>query len=252
MIVNMNESNIMDGAGMAWDRLSKIRQAEAASHIEAYKNYELYDAGSWLAKPVKTVLELLPNFAGYGEFRALDLGCGVGRNSIPAAQAFSQIPCRVDCVDILDLAIDKLRENAGRFGVSDKIWGIVSSIDDYEIMADRYDLILAISALEHVDSKATFVRKLEQIRGGLRMGGMACMIVNTGVQERDKVTGKELLPQFEVNLQADEMQRIMAQVFEGWQIVKFTVVHQKYDIPRENGIAALETDVVTYVVRRNI
>ena len=34
------------------------------------------------------------------------------------------------------------------------------------------------------------------------------------------------------------------------RLLKHTVVHQKYDIPRQWGISALETDVVTYVVRK--
>ena len=89
------------------DRLSQIRTAEAESHTQAYANHSLFSPGSWLAKPVKTVLELLPLFEGYTQFAALDLGSGVGRNCIPVAQHFSGIPCRVDCVDILELAVAK-------------------------------------------------------------------------------------------------------------------------------------------------
>ena len=233
------------------DRLGAIRQAEAESHIEAYTHYGLFTAGSWLAKPVKTVLNLLPLFDGYSAFRGLDLGCGVGRNSIPVAQHFKGIPCQVDCVDILDLAIEKLNENAGAYGVADCIHGIVSSIDDYAIKADSYDLIMAISALEHIASQAAFADKLMEIRAGLRVGGVACLILNTSVVEHDKATGVELLPQFEVNLQLSEMKLLMEQVFADWQIIKHTAVHQKYDIPRANGLADLETDVATYVVRRN-
>lgn len=233
------------------DRLIQIRQAEANSHREAYTSHELFSPGSWLAKPVKTVLELLPLFAGYDKFHALDLGSGVGRNSIPVAQYFGHIPCQIDCVDILELAIEKLNENAKRYEVADEIRGIVSSIDDYEIEADSYDLIMAVSALEHTDSKAAFIKKLEQIRDGLHMGGVACLIVNANVQEHDKATAKELQPQFEVNLQTGELQNVLEQVFARWELVKHTVVHQKYEISRGNGIAVLETDVVTYAVKRS-
>lgn len=232
------------------DRLSRIRSAEAASHTEAYTNYSLFAPGSWLAKPVKTVLEVLPLFDRYSEFTALDLGCGVGRNCIPAVQRFREIPCRVDCVDILELAITRLTENARQYGVADCIRGIVSAIDDYEITADSYDLILAVSALEHIATQSAFEKKLIQIRDGLRPGGVACLIVNSGVVEHDKATGKEVPPQFEVNLPTDEMERLLQEAFDGWQIIKHTVVHQKYDIPRQWGISALETDVVTYVVRK--
>ena len=232
------------------NRLKEIRQAEAESHIEAYTSHDLFAAGSWLAKPVKTVIDLLPLFEGSKDFCALDLGSGVGRNCIPVAQHFSGIPCRVDCVDILELAIAKLNDNAQQYGVENCIRGIVSSIDDYKIDADSYDFIMAISALEHIASKSAFEKKLAEIRDGLRHGGIACLIVNSGVIEHDKATGQELLPQFEVNLPTSQMQDILENTFAGWKVIKHTIVHQKYDIPRENGIADLETDVITYVVRR--
>ena len=232
------------------DRLYHIRQAEAASHTQAYSNHSLFSPGSWLAKPVKTVMDLLPLFEGYTAFRVLDLGSGVGRNCIPVAQHFSSIPCRVDCVDILELAVAKLNDNAQQYGVADHIRGIVSAIDDYEITADSYDLIMAISALEHIASQSSFEKKLIEIRDGLRHGGIACLIVNSGVVEHDKATGQELPPQFEVNLPTSQMRELLEKTFAGWQVIKHTIVHQKYDIPRENGIVDLETDVVTYVVRK--
>ena len=233
------------------ERLNLIRQAEAESHTQAYSNHSLFSPGSWLAKPVMTVMDLLPLFEGYTDFRVLDLGSGVGRNCIPVAQHFSGIPCRVDCVDILELAVAKLNDNAQQYGVADHIQGIVSAIDDYEITADSYDLIMVISALEHIASESAFEKKLAEIRDGLRHGGIACLIVNSGVIEHDKATGQELLPQFEVNLPTSQMQDFLEKTFAGWQVIKHTIAHQKYDIPRENCIANLETDVVTYVVRKD-
>lgn len=70
-------------------------------------------------------------------------------------------------MDILELAIEKLNENAQQYGVGSCIRGIVSAIDDYEITADSYDLIMAISALEHIASKSAFEKKLAEIRNGL-------------------------------------------------------------------------------------
>lgn len=248
-----NRKRLNDGLyelELVWSRLNEIRQAEAKSHTEAYTNHQLFEAGSWLAKPVKTVLELLPLFDGYSEFRGLDLGCGVGRNSIPVAQHFQDIPCRVDCVDILELAVGKLKENARQYGVTDRINGVVSSIDDYELKAGCYDLIMAVSALEHIASWTAFEKKLAEIRDGLRPGGVACLIVNSGVKERDKMTGEELAPQFEVNLPTAGLQLLLEYTFAGWEVIKHTQVRQKYDIPREKGVAELETVVVTYAVRK--
>lgn len=235
---------------MKQERLAEIRAAEKNSHLETYANYKLYDPGSWLAKPVKTVLELLPLFEHSSEVRILDLGSGVGRNSIAAARFFAGKSCRVDCVDILEDAIRRLRENAVSFGVENSIQGIVSSIDDFEIPADSYDLILAISALEHVDSRETFRRKLAQLSAGVRSGGVVCLVVNSNVTESDTRTGAELPPQFEVNLNTIDLKQLLHDCFAGWDVLKETVVHQAYRIPREQGEAKVETDVVTWVIRK--
>ena len=119
--------------GTTEDRIKSIRKAEAASHTEAYTNYELFSTRSWLSKPVKTVLDLFPFFQNYQELRVLDLGSGVGRNAIPIAKHFQGIPCHIDCVDILELAIDKLKDNARAHDVGNSIYGIVQPIDCFSI-----------------------------------------------------------------------------------------------------------------------
>lgn len=236
--------------GITDDRVSRIRQAEAKSHIEAYNHYALYSPGSWLSKPVKTVMEILPCFDGYKQLRGLDLGSGIGRNAIAIARHFQKIDCQIDCVDILEMAIEKLNENADQYAAAGSVNGIVSSIDDYLISAESYDFILAISALEHMNSVASFQEKLIEIRQGLRDGGIACFIVNSSVKECSKETGDERTAQFEVNLSTDKMMELLLKSFPDWAVLKQTVVHQKYDIPRESGISLVDTDVVTFVVRK--
>ena len=236
--------------GTAEDRINSIREAEAASHTEAYTNYELFSTGSWLSKPVKTVLDLFPYFQNYQQLRVLDLGSGVGRNAIPIAKHFNNISCRIDCVDILALAIDKLEDNARTHDVDNSIYGIVKPIDCFPIEEESYDLILAISALEHIDSQNSFVQKLFEIRNGLHRNGIACLILNSGVEEQVKATGEALIPQFEVNIPTEEMLNILRGIFSEWIILKQTVVHQMYDIPRDIGISHVDTDVVTYVVQK--
>lgn len=86
-------------------RLNEIRESEKQSHIETYTKNELYENGSWLQKPIKTVLDLIPLFEDYEELYILDLGVGVGRNCIPFAQVYKNKPCYIEGVDILELAI---------------------------------------------------------------------------------------------------------------------------------------------------
>ena len=139
--------------------LNSIRNAEKKSHIEIYSTAKLFESGSWLQKPVKTVMDLLDNFKDYTELNVLDLGCGVGRNCIPIAQEFKNIDCNIDCIDILDFAIDELNNNSINFGVEKEINGIVSSIDEFKIPENRYDLIISVSALEHINSEIAFIEK---------------------------------------------------------------------------------------------
>lgn len=229
--------------------LESIRAAERKSHEEVYSTAKLFEKGSWLQKPVKTVLDILPLFERYEELSVLDLGCGVGRNAISIAQAFQKVKCRIDCVDILEMAIDKLNFYSSEFGVSDRINGIISSIEDYKIAKNSYDFILSVSSLEHINSESAFVDKLFQIRDGIKYNGVGCLIINSEVSEINKQNGQRLVPQFEVNLKTDKLLSILGEVFINWQILKSTVVSQRYDIPRENCISELSTNVVSYVVR---
>lgn len=233
------------------NRLQQIRESERSSHIHAYSSFRLYKDESWLKKPVKTVLDLLPYFSSYPSIRVLDLGCGVGRNSIAVAGSLSHIPCRIDCVDILPLAIRKLLENARTYHVSESICGYPVPLDSFPVPENTYDLVLAVSALEHSDSEELFLAKLDEIKKGIRAGGIFCLIMNTDVHEYDSQTGMEIPAQFEVNLSEDMLRYNLYQIFCGWQIMKDTSQKQRYDIPRDSTISDLHTTVVTYVVKKD-
>ena len=232
------------------NRLKQIRESEKQSHIEMYSNSELYKEGSWLRKPIKTVLDIIPLFNDYSELNVLDLGCGVGRNCIAVAQSFENIPCKIDCVDILDLAIEKLYENAEELGVVSNINGIVETIENYPVGENKYDLVLAVSALEHIDSEQSFLSKLSEINRGIRKNGIVCLVINSDVKEIDKSTGKEIPAQFEVNLQTEKLQAVLKEKFSDFEIMKTAVSEQQYDIPRGDIISDLKTKVVTFVARK--
>lgn len=46
----------------AENRLKYIRECERKSHETMYANEELFQEGSWLQKPIKTILDLIPLF----------------------------------------------------------------------------------------------------------------------------------------------------------------------------------------------
>lgn len=55
-------------------RLELIRNEEKKYHDFCYENYKLFEKGSWLYKPVKTVMDLLPLFEDKTNLKVLDLG----------------------------------------------------------------------------------------------------------------------------------------------------------------------------------
>lgn len=200
--------------------LKQIRENERKSHIAMYSNHSLYKEGSWLTKPIKTVVDLFPYFDSRSELTVLDLGCGIGRNCISIARHFQKVSCHIDCVDILDLAIDQLEHYAKGFDVAHNIHGIVRSIDDFLIPPNHYDWILAVSALEHIDSKESFINKLMEISNGIRKDGIVCLVINSNIREYNKTNAAPAVPQFEVNLETSELQNILNLIFCGWKILK--------------------------------
>ena len=73
--------------------------------------------------------------------------------------------------------------------------------------------------------------------------------MNSNIAEMNMNTGQVVDAQFEVNLSTMKMQQYLNEVFDGWTLLKSSVVQQEYDIPREGFMSHLRTDVVTYIVR---
>ena len=236
--------------GTEKERINQIRISERNSHIEMYSKEELYKSDSWLNRPIRTVLDIIPFFKEYENLNVLDLGCGIGRNSIAIAQAYKNVVCSIECVDLLELAIEKLHENARIHCVDEIIHGVVESIEDYPIEKEKYDFIMAISALEHINSKVDFEQKLMEIKNGIRQNGIVCLVINSNVREWDKTTMKELDAQFEVNFPTEELKDLLQDTFFDWEVLKFTENEQQYDIPRKKGMCELRTNVVTLVARK--
>jgi 2-polyprenyl-3-methyl-5-hydroxy-6-metoxy-1,4-benzoquinol methylase len=232
------------------NRLQMIRHKEKAYHDECYEKHRVFQPGSWLHKPAKTVLELMRHFAGQPEVDVLDLGSGVGRNSIPIAEMLKQKKGNVVCVDLLESAIAKLHEYSRQYGVEDRIFPVLSDISEYEIPAASFDFIFAVSALEHLESEEVFDAVLERMIKGTRPEGINAIVISTDIRETRLDTGEPTDPMYELMFDTDDLLRKFASIYKGWELLKRTVKPYAIEISRDGRTVLLESKVITWAVRK--
>jgi 2-polyprenyl-3-methyl-5-hydroxy-6-metoxy-1,4-benzoquinol methylase len=232
------------------NRIDYIRQEEKKYHDLCYEQYKLFEAGSWLYKPVKTVMGMLNYFEGQKGLQILDLGSGVGRNSIPIAQKVMSAGGTITCVDLLDSALTKLQIYSKEHSVFEYIKMEQSALEDYYIPFNTYNYIVAVSSLEHVRSIDDFKKVLHSMENGTKSGGINCLIVNSNIQEIDLETNQELDALIEINLSTEEMIRTLKDTYTEWQEVKVEIKHLTYDIVRNGTHIQLNTNAITFVVQK--
>jgi cyclopropane fatty-acyl-phospholipid synthase-like methyltransferase len=228
-----------------------IRSKEKKNHERFYENNVLFQEGTWLHNPVASVMNYMHYLDLSKNIKILDLGCGVGRNSIPMAKLLRHSESKVICVDILEKAIIQLDEYSHKYGVRNKIDCIHQSIEDYKIKENYFDYIVSVSALEHVSSVNLLMDKLIEIQKATKIGGMVCLIFNTSIEEIDKSTGKSINPQFEINLSKDEMEEILNKVFGQWAIMQKSSNNYQFNIHRFDLEVILKSDCMTFVAQKN-
>lgn len=232
------------------DRISTIRQKEKEYHDDCYEKHAVFELGSWLHHPVKTVMELMNHFDDQDEVKILDLGSGVGRNSIPLAERLKDRKGSVVCVDLLASAISKLSSYSEQYKVQDKIQPILADISEYGITANAYDFIFSVSALEHIATETEFDSVLDRMIAGTKVHGINCIIISTGVTETLVESGKSLDPMFELLFDTAPLIHKLQECYRGWTLLKQTVRHFGVDITREGQQVFLESNVLTWAVQK--
>ena len=234
------------------NRIEFIRNEEKKYHDDCYENNKLFEEGSWLYKPVKTITNLLPLFDNKENLIVLDLGCGVGRNSIPIAEAIKQRNGKIICVDLLDSALDNLKRYSKQYRVEEVIRTEKADIGNYKIKPNEFDFIVAVSSLEHVQSETIFEEVVLQMAEGTRSNGINCIIVNSEVEEVNIETNEKLDALIEVNLSTKEIMRKLNGIYIDWEIINLLVKPLEYKIIRNELPILLKTNAITYVVRKRV
>lgn len=232
------------------NRINYIRQEEKKYHDLCYEQYKLFETGSWLYKPVKTVMDLMEYFEGQNNLQVLDLGSGVGRNSIPIAQIIKNNNGTVTCVDLLDSALTKLQIYSKEHDVFEVIKTEQAVIENYYIQPDIFDYIVAISSLEHVQSEEDLKNVLHSMKKGTKTGGINCLIINSNIQEIDLHTKEQLDALIEINLPTEHMIYLLKSIYKEWQEIKIEIKELAYNIVRNDRHIQLKTNAITFVVQK--
>ncbi|MGH1297969.1 class I SAM-dependent methyltransferase [Bacillus pretiosus] len=232
------------------NRINYIRQEEKKYHDLCYEQYKLFETGSWLYKPVKTVMDLMEYFEGQNNLQVLDLGSGVGRNSIPIAQIIKNNNGTVTCVDLLDSALTKLQIYSKEHDVFEVIKTEQAAIENYYIQPDTFDYIVVISSLEHVQSEEDLKNVLHSMKKGTKTGGINCFIINSNIQEIDLHTNEELDALIEINLPTEHMIYLLKSIYKEWQEIKVEIKELVYDIVRDERHIQLKTNAITFVFKK--
>jgi SAM-dependent methyltransferase len=95
----------------------------------------------------------------------LDLGCGLGRNTV----VFARRGFRVTACDVSPAAVAQVQAWTRELGL--KVRTQVASFLDDAFPSGVFDIVLAVNSLYHVPRQG-FARAIDHVRGWLRTGGL--------------------------------------------------------------------------------
>lgn len=229
----------------------QARQAEMEYHQAFYEETALYQPGTWLARPVKVVMDLLDRL-NLDRVRVLDLGCGVGRNSIPVASRIQACQGTIHCVDLLPVAIGKLSEYSREYNVQEVVTTEVSDAEYVQISPDAYDYIIACSCLEHVSGIEAFKSVLQRMIRGTKTDGIHCILMSTEVKEYDLQSGQEKDGLVELNLETELAIRLLREQYRGWDILIERYVPQSIKEHKRGRDIEFRSNWLTFAVQKRI
>jgi len=133
-------------------------QALAAANFNLTKIAERYEGAMGRALyPLEVAYEILGDIKGK---RLLDVGCGLGENSL----LFARWGAYVTGVDVSGASLAVARQRAARFGLGERVSFVESPVELIDTASSSYDIVWCAAFLHHVldrlDDVCTLLRKL--------------------------------------------------------------------------------------------
>jgi 2-polyprenyl-3-methyl-5-hydroxy-6-metoxy-1,4-benzoquinol methylase len=133
-------------------------QALAAANFNLIKIAERYEGAMGRALyPLEVAYEILGDIRGK---RLLDVGCGLGENSL----LFARWGAHVTGVDISGASLEVARQRAVKFGLTDRVSFIETPVELLDAASSSYDIVWCAAFLHHVldrlDDVCTLLKNL--------------------------------------------------------------------------------------------
>jgi SAM-dependent methyltransferase len=142
--------------------------------------------GDFWKEVAPEVVEIISAYPSDTKPDVLDLGCGLGRNTI----AFARAGYRVTATDLSPNAVERLRNWADELGL--KIETRVCAFTDEAFPPNSFDIVVSVNVLYH-GLEAQFVQAVEDVRSWLRPGGVFYFTCPT-LEDGEYGKGKQLAP----------------------------------------------------------
>ena len=198
--------------------MNKARQETIRYHEDYYGSNKLFEEGSWLEKPDYELDKVIKHLENTDSAKILDLGCGVGRNAIYVARKLKNKKAKIDCFDLLDSAIEQLKEYSNNFDVAENINAKAEDMDSLELKQDYYDGILSISVLEHSQSYDTMINTIYGITNATKNNGINRLTFSTDRKVTVIETGLPIESLVETPLKRDNIVKLLRDIYKDWTI----------------------------------
>jgi len=233
--------------------MNKAQRATQEYHRQFFKTAILFEQGTWIAESESDLLELVEkHFGDKKNIQILDLGCGVGRNAIPMAKIIGPNGGTVTCVDVLDIAIEKLRQNAKKYRVADYIEAEVAEVERFFIQKNYFDLVLSFSVLEHgVSNEDAFFKVIGDIKNGTKKGGFNYLGITTNLEELDAKTLRKLPKDIVYDASFEKARSDLEDVYKDWEIISSGKSFYKEEYTKNGGMIIWQNDFLTFITKNS-
>lgn len=232
--------------------MNKAQKATQEYHKEFFKNAKLFEQGTWVAESEDDLLKLVEeHFGKKRNVQILDLGCGIGRNAIPIAKVVGPNGGKVTCVDVLDIAVEKLKENAKRYSVLDYIEPEIKEVEKFFIKKNYFDLVVSFSVLEHgVSDETAFFTVIQNIKNGTKSGGLNYLGITTNLEELDAKTLEKLSKDIVYDASFEKAKSDLEDVYKDWEILSAEKSFYKEEYVKNGKMIIWQSDFLTFVAKK--